>query len=132
MTKPKNKYKRFFTIISMLFLLHQLVAAQSNFWIQVDQLLGGNVKSFTFNKNNNIITGVKSRGIFKSADAGKTWLPAGLQNISISVMKINSSNEIFYAGTESDGLYYSKDNGDSWQLINSDLSSYFINCIEFD
>ena len=60
-------------------------------------------------------------GIFKSFNGGDTWTAAGLQGITIPCVNNNLFGTIF-AGTESNGLQYSNDNGTSW-IAHPDVSS---------
>ena len=52
-------------------------------------------------------------GVFKSYDGGNSWNPAGLQGSTVPSIGSNVFGTIF-AGTESNGLQYSNDNGLNW------------------
>lgn len=65
-------------------------------------------------------------GVFRSADAGETWVPKsvlltaqGVKSLSgAKVYKIftdPSDPKALYMGTRGQGLFYSYDNGDTWQ-----------------
>lgn len=52
-------------------------------------------------------------GIFKSFNGGNSWTQTGLQDTTVLSIGSNVFGTIF-AGTESDGLKYSNDNGATW------------------
>ena len=52
-------------------------------------------------------------GVFKSVDGGSSWSPAGLQGQTVLSIGSNVFGTIF-AGTESNGLQFSNDNGTTW------------------
>lgn len=66
-------------------------------------------------------------GMWKSTDAGKTWMPSGLENTyHISRIRIHPKNpDLLYAAvmgnlyrdTEERGVYRSKDGGETWERI---------------
>jgi photosystem II stability/assembly factor-like uncharacterized protein len=70
------------------------------------------VSSF-FAKDPVLFTAVGSAGVFRSADGGRTWAPAGLDGKS--VRDIVWLGPILYAATD-EGLYRSDDVGQKWVL----------------
>jgi photosystem II stability/assembly factor-like uncharacterized protein len=72
----------------------------------------------------------KTSGLFKSADAGKTWrqltkglpgVPEGLGRIGISIAGSNPKRLYATVAAEKKaGIYRSDDSGESWTLINTD------------
>ena len=70
------------------------------------------VSSF-FAKDPVLFTGVGSAGVFRSADGGRTWSPAGLEGQS--VRDLVWLGPILYAATD-EGLYRSDDVGKKWVL----------------
>ncbi len=60
-------------------------------------------------------------GVFRSYDAGATWLPAGLQGTTVPAIGKNDFGTIF-AGTENLGLHYTNDNGMNW-IAHPDIPS---------
>ncbi len=52
-------------------------------------------------------------GVFKSFDAGNSWMPGGLQGETVLSIGNNIFGTIF-AGTEGQGLQFTNDNGNSW------------------
>lgn len=57
-----------------------------------------------------------SQGIYRSTDDGETWIPVGLQSISVYALAVDSTSVLF-AGTWQRGLYRSSDNGTSWVSV---------------
>ena len=70
------------------------------------------VSSF-FAKDPVLFTGVGTAGVFRSADGGRTWSPAGLEGQS--VRDLVWLGPILYAATD-EGLYRSDDVGKKWVL----------------
>ena len=68
------------------------------------------------------------KDILRSADGGATWtkLPKGLDNRSpVTAIRVSPSFALdgtVYAATRGDGIYASKNRGNSWQLINTGLT----------
>jgi photosystem II stability/assembly factor-like uncharacterized protein len=106
--------------------------AQTFTWESVEQYKGGNVKTSLISKNNYIIVGVESRGIYVSSDNGITWFSSGMQNATITSLAYNLETDQYYAGTEESGLFVSKDEGKTWSLLDAELIDYKINNIEID
>ena len=73
-------------------------------------------------------TPVQDRGIYKSTDQGKTWEKlvhvnffgngTHRQNGECIMVDPNNSN-VIYAGTRLNGLYYSRDGGNTWTQVSS-------------
>jgi photosystem II stability/assembly factor-like uncharacterized protein len=56
-------------------------------------------------------------GIFRSDDAGRTWLPSGLQREAVRALEFSASEpRIMVAGTHS-GVFRSRDAGQTWERI---------------
>ena len=103
-------------------------------WIQVSQFssaleIGGlakNRKDYFFAPNNN--------GLIKSTDKGLSWLPADLYpNQVLSV--IAESETSLFAGTYyfgQSGLYYSPDNGETWDSKNEGIENIPVLSFAFD
>lgn len=83
--------------------------------------------------NSNILYAGTDRTIFKSVNRGESWnqLNLGTEDHpvgNITALEQDISNpEIIYAGTDSSGLYYSKDSGETWYPSNHGLLYNSIN-----
>ena len=76
--------------------------------------------------NNNIITGTHGDGVYKSADAGDTWVRVGTKNDQDTLSNSNifsmlKVGNVLLAGTCGNGLYRSPDNGLTWVRIRKGL-----------
>jgi photosystem II stability/assembly factor-like uncharacterized protein len=54
-------------------------------------------------------------GLFKSTDGCKTWTRAVEIDSSVTVIAIVRSGNVYFAGTDAGGIYYSDDDGSSWR-----------------
>lgn len=56
-------------------------------------------------------------GVYKSIDGGETWvtLNKGMRSLIVTVVKLDEANHLIYAGTFTNGIFISRDNGVSWQ-----------------
>ncbi len=56
-------------------------------------------------------------GVFRSQNSGQTWTQAneGLVDTIISTITYNADNDLLFAGSGSQGIFRSSDNGDNWQ-----------------
>lgn len=74
--------------------------------------------------------GTRRGGIYRSSNLGASWdlvKPGWIRNLA------STSSGYIIAGDESDGVVLSKDNGESWQQINTGLpNSTFINSVFID
>lgn len=65
---------------------------------------------------------MRSAGIFKSTDAGATWLPSGLNAVSalqVKNLRQHPTNSNYLYLTTNKGLYFSPDKGNNWSIINT-------------
>jgi photosystem II stability/assembly factor-like uncharacterized protein len=79
-------------------------------------------------------TGAEVGGLFKSADGGESWKPAGkgLGDPYVSAMAFDPTQPgVLYAKTGG-GLYKSTDSAGSWQPTGNGLGDTFIYIIKFD
>lgn len=72
------------------------------------------VLSITSDRNNNLITGTSDGKIYRSTSSVSEIINADMK--VKTVWSVNSNNAMILAGTEK-GLYASKDNGTTWQMI---------------
>ena len=70
--------------------------------------------------NDQILYVGTEKGIYKSFNRGDTWLPKGLDDISVWCLTISSSGNLF-AGTLGKGIFTSSDGGETWHAINEGL-----------
>ena len=73
-------------------------------------------------KPQQVYCGTFDRGLWRSADSGVTWEPAGegiphkqVMSVAVSPHERNDGYGTVYAGTEPTSLYRSRDRGASWQ-----------------
>jgi len=81
--------------------------------------------AMAFSKNT-LISGTHGDGVYKSTDAGSTWVKTGTNNnqdtLSNSIIfAVLKSGSIILAGTCTNGLYRSEDNGVTWARIRNGL-----------
>lgn len=76
--------------------------------------------------NNILLTGTHGDGVYKSINAGNTWIKTGTTNnldtlSNSNIFALLKVNNIVLAGTCGNGLYRSADNGVSWVHITNGL-----------
>jgi len=105
---------------------------EGNTWQEINNnFLYTFVESFLIGSNNELYAGTYAGlGIFKTTDFGNTWLKIsnGLPDESVDAIVKNSSGTI-YCSTW-DGIFYSTNNGNSWNHLSSSPQyprSMFIN-----
>jgi photosystem II stability/assembly factor-like uncharacterized protein len=76
-----------------------------------------------------MFAGTPDRGLFASADGGRTWrdVSAGLPHrrvtaVSISPSHVEGGRSVVYAGTEPSSLYRSEDDGATWRDLHTLLA----------
>lgn len=87
-------------------------------WLQTSGP-GSQVRKF-LSSDSNIYAGTSS-GIFLSINEGDYWTPTGLNTERISSL-IQAGTGLF-AGTYDNGIFYSSDNGTSWEQRNNGLTN---------
>lgn len=72
------------------------------------------------------------RGIFKTVDKGRQWVPLnkGLSNLSVQVL-IEGEKGGFYAGTSS-GVFRSDDDGLTWTAVSQGLEGESVAPFKFN
>lgn len=95
------------------------------------------VHAIVVNTNDQIFIGAYQEGIYKSTDNGENWISINNQGLpdnkfNIHSLTLNSNNHIFAgngdgAGANANGgVYYSKDNGNTWILDNSGFPNGYV------
>jgi photosystem II stability/assembly factor-like uncharacterized protein len=76
------------------------------------------------------ISGIHSRGLFRSDDDGTTWrrINTGFANENILSLAVNGPN--LYAATYYDGVYVSSNKGDNWTSIG--LPGFYVTALATD
>ena len=101
---------------------HNDIASESIGWTQTKGPYDGTVESLHATPKGTLFAGTSEGGIFRSTDGGATWVSAsgGLriyENNTLPVIFVLAQKEnTLYAGTGGD-LFYSTNNGDSWQQL---------------
>ena len=91
-------------------------------WTQTGGPYGGTIMSLHATPEGILFAGTNRGGIFRSTDGGDTWVSAneGLRvyenNMLPVIFALTQKENTLYAGTN-DGLFYSVDNGASWQQL---------------
>lgn len=83
------------------------------------------VTSPRFAEDETILAGAET-GIFRSTNGGRAWreveMPFGYDPVlSLAFSAADGSAQTFYAGTENNGLWVSKDDGESWSRLAENL-----------
>ncbi len=109
-----------FTLIAflVLFCIVSNIFAQEGSWSELNGPYGGSVNGLTANSQGDLYAS-RNEAIYKSTDNGNTWeniTNASVLNLSLSnfnTVKINSEG-ILYAGVSYLGVWWSSDDGESW------------------
>jgi photosystem II stability/assembly factor-like uncharacterized protein len=101
--------------------------------LDVPENYGTNV---TFNKKGELFISMNAwqggDAIFRSIDSGNTFTELPELDDGVKFIKIDKNNYIYTFSYSDDRAYYSKDNGDSWLLLNEgSIESIYINDICF-
>jgi len=91
-------------------------------WIVDHPLAGEDVRCLASDPANPrlIFAGTQGNGVFRSADAGKTWQHSGMKGQFVKSLSVSPTEPgTIYAGTRPAYLYVSRDGGASWSEIES-------------
>ncbi|MEY4904724.1 MAG: Photosynthesis system assembly factor, partial [Bacteroidota bacterium] len=102
-------------------------------WAEVTGMYGGNVKTVASDSTTYYIG--TSVGIFTSKNQGTTWERLnGTDNFDVSYIRFVKNLIVIYANLissndpfNSEGLYYSKDNGANWTFLSNTWSNNYDN-----
>jgi photosystem II stability/assembly factor-like uncharacterized protein len=117
--------KRYFILFVFISLLTTYLNGQ---WMQTNgpfynnQIISSSALAFNVN---NIFTGVRGAGVFKSIDNGSNWtmINAGLSSKDINALAYG--NSVLFAGTSS-GIFRSTNNGSQWAISNNGLTRLYV------
>ena len=109
-------------------LFKSIDGAQS--WASLVDLGNNDIRDIVIDyiKPNNIFVTVRKKGVYKSTNGGKTWLPInnGIKNLAVKVIKIDPVNsQTLYVGGKNKLLYKTMDGGKTWIEINHGLPDGF-------
>ncbi len=80
-----------------------------------------------------IYAGTHNAGLYKSVNAGVSWVVTGLTNVFVTTIAIDPSNSAaIYAGSDGNGIYKSLDGGATWTVVNNGLTSFDVHAIVID
>lgn len=134
---PRRFQRLVFTAITLGVLTDQTVTAQEPSWSRVfDNYYISSIETTPFG----LLTGEFDtrvwenpyNGIYISKDIGETWKPLGLEAKGITHIKYSTdiyATTYFHTDTPP-GLYRSKDQGNTWELISPPYSSNYVEIID--
>ncbi|MFW9928526.1 MAG: T9SS type A sorting domain-containing protein [Candidatus Thorarchaeota archaeon] len=110
-----------------------------NNWIKIDSSINkmyftNSVNTITIITNEsekaNIFIGTFD-GVFRSTDNGTSWIHGDLMNpvISFAFSSNGNGTPVLFAGTESDGILMSIDNGLTWNESNNGLTNNYVSAL---
>jgi photosystem II stability/assembly factor-like uncharacterized protein len=97
-----------------------------NGWNKIDNGLGSADVSAIGIGNNNDVFVATNNGLFFSGDDGNLWQQAGSVGKNATGLVINKTGDLF-AGFLGEGIYYSSNNGKTWEQRNEGLSNLSLN-----
>lgn len=72
-------------------------------------------------------------GLFRTTSGGASWKPVGPQDVAIRDVTQSAANpQLWLAGTEEDGVLRSRDGGDTWSFVESDVEMETIYAVAVD
>ena len=66
-----------------------------------------------------VYAGLRSNGVMRSSDRGRTWVESGLAGEQIFSIAVSAGDGAVYAGTEPSALHRSDDGGRTWQELHA-------------
>ena len=80
-------------------------------------------------KDESILAGTNTHGIFISSDRARSWYPSnkGLPK-GVRITSLALYHNVLLAGTYTNGLFLSDDNGQTWNVSNTGLKNLTIRC----
>ncbi|MBI5682225.1 MAG: hypothetical protein HZC45_03510 [Deltaproteobacteria bacterium] len=101
-------------------------------WKEIDIFSGKSVNAVVKDSNGNTYAGTTS-GVFKYDVTTKKWdrVQGAAAFLNITTISIDDADTL-YAGTDSDGLFVSKDRGESWKELDNGITNKRITAVKFD
>ena len=101
-------------------------------WIDMSAGLGGlTVRTIAINPDNtSIIYAGTVDGIYKSTDAGTTWVSTGCSLVWKVIVDPSASNTVYTA--TSNGVFVSHNAGGDWHELNEGLDTTEVHCLDID
>lgn len=102
-------------------------------WTATNMPSGVNAFSLAI-KNEVLILGTLSHGVFISSDKGATWLEKNNGIVNKQIWSLAVIDDYLFAGTATGGVYRSADNGNTWVAANGNIPSTTIirSFVKFD
>jgi len=75
-----------------------------------------------------------ARGLYKTIDGGRTWLPHvdGLGTHSVLALAVDPASRGLFAATDSGGVFRSADGAERWSAANTGIATRWIGAVAFD
>ncbi|MCK4679166.1 MAG: hypothetical protein KAT48_13615 [Bacteroidales bacterium] len=107
-----KNYSFFFLLLIFSFIAKS--SYSQDFWEQIEGPEDQSIYSINANSSEQIFVGTNN-GIFKTDNYGLNWEQTTLNEYRFNVIHISPLDEIFAVGP---GVFYSNDNGETWDTIN--------------
>jgi photosystem II stability/assembly factor-like uncharacterized protein len=106
------------TLIIIGILVNSLVHSASGQWVQTNGPCGGSFETVTIN-DSLLYTNVFGRGVFRTADQGKSWTAMNDGLIKRDIFALVSLGNELFAGTEYNGIFIYSGSSGRWSPFES-------------